>query len=179
MQNFQVGNAILQWKRLLLFECEGVLKLKKVQNNRRLVQRYQSPWKIHSCSRLLWNTTVTTKQNRENYSLNNNYALLQGFLGGIPFYNTGEVSFKLPLDVCELQKSKNKEWMIKLLWAVMSTKTSIHGFFMFFVSVSKLCFGCWASKIRQTKEKAKKSESVPWKYEMHEQMVRAELSTSG
>ena len=49
---------------------------------------------------------------------------------------------------------------------------------MFFVSVSKLCFGCWTSKIRLTKEKAKKSESVRWKYEMHEQMVRAELSTS-
>ena len=78
-----------------------------------------------------------------------------------PFYNTGEISLKLPLDACELQKSKNKEWKIKLLIAVMSTKTSIHGFFMFFVSVSKLCFGCWASKIRLTKKKRKNRKAYP------------------
>ena len=35
------------WKRLLLFECERVLKMKKVKNNRGLVQRYQWSWKIH------------------------------------------------------------------------------------------------------------------------------------
>ena len=83
-------NITVLWKRLLIFECDGVLKLKKVQNNRGLVQRYQWSWKIHSCSRLLSNTTVTTKQNRENYSLNNNYALLQGFLGGILFTTPGK-----------------------------------------------------------------------------------------
>ena len=80
-------NITVLWKRLLIFECEGVLKLKKIQNNRGLVQRYQWSWRIHLCSRLPSNITVTTKLN----SLNNNHALLQGFLGGTLFTTPGEL----------------------------------------------------------------------------------------
>lgn len=71
--NFSFGSVII---RLLVFEWEGVLNLKKVQNNRSLVQRDHWSWRIRLFSRIPENITGNDKNIAENDSLNSNFALL-------------------------------------------------------------------------------------------------------
>ena len=71
------------WKRLLPFECEGVLKMKKVKNNRGLVQRYQWSWKIHV--RDLREHTRYDKKEHRNWQFKLQLYTVTLFLDGILF----------------------------------------------------------------------------------------------